>query len=101
MTGRPNARLIVLGYPRLFETGSCGLLAMSTTKRALLNEAADTLASVTSGRAAAAGATFVDTRSFFAGHGVCGATRGSSTSPASSRRTTRTPTATGTASCPH
>ena len=70
----PNARLIVLGYPRLFETGSCGLLAMSTTKRALLNEAADTLASVTSARARAAGATFVDTRSFFAGHGVCGAT---------------------------
>ena len=73
-TRAPNARLIVLGYPRLFETGSCGLLAMSATKRTMLNGAADTLASVISARAQAAGATFVDTRSFFAGHGVCGAT---------------------------
>ncbi|WP_405098913.1 SGNH/GDSL hydrolase family protein [Micromonospora sp. NBC_01412] len=69
----PNARLIVLGYPRLFETGSCGLLAMSTYKRTILNEAADLLASVTAGRAAAAGATFADTRPYFAGHGVCAA----------------------------
>ncbi|KXK59772.1 lipase [Micromonospora rosaria] len=69
----PNARLIVLGYPRLFETGSCGVLAMSAHKRTLLNEAADVLATVTAGRAAAAGATFADTRSHFAGHGVCGA----------------------------
>lgn len=69
----PNARLIVLGYPRLFETGSCGLLAMSSQKRTLLNEAADVLAQVTADRAAAAGATFADTRPTFAGHGVCAA----------------------------
>ncbi|WP_433649759.1 SGNH/GDSL hydrolase family protein [Micromonospora zamorensis] len=67
----PNARLIVLGYPRLFETTSCGWLAMSTYKRTILNEAADVLASVTAGRASAAGATFADTRRTFAGHGVC------------------------------
>ncbi len=67
----PNARLIVLGYPRLFETGWCGLLAMSSTKRQMLNEAADVLAGVTAARAAAAGATFADTRPYFAGHGVC------------------------------
>ncbi|MBX7264638.1 SGNH/GDSL hydrolase family protein [Micromonospora sp. Llam7] len=69
----PNARLVVLGYPRLFETGYCGLFAMSSHKRALLNEAADVLAAVTTDRAAAAGATFADTRPTFAGHGVCGA----------------------------
>ncbi|MEG3637489.1 SGNH/GDSL hydrolase family protein [Micromonospora palythoicola] len=69
----PNARLIVLGYPRLFETRYCGLLAMSTYKRTILNEAADVLAAVTAERAAAAGATFADTRPTFAGHGVCGA----------------------------
>ncbi|MCZ7418056.1 MULTISPECIES: SGNH/GDSL hydrolase family protein [unclassified Micromonospora] len=69
----PNARLIVLGYPRLFETRYCGLLAMSTYKRTILNEAADVLATVTADRAAAAGATFADTRPTFAGHGVCGA----------------------------
>ncbi|MGN9775700.1 SGNH/GDSL hydrolase family protein [Micromonospora sp. H33] len=67
----PNARLIVLGYPRLFETSYCGLFAMSTYKRTILNEAADVLAGVTAARAAAAGATFADTRPYFAGHGVC------------------------------
>ncbi|WP_422732983.1 SGNH/GDSL hydrolase family protein [Micromonospora sp. WMMD558] len=67
----PNARLIVLGYPRLFETGSCGWFAMSSYKRTILNEAADVLATVTAARAAAAGATFADTRPYFAGHGVC------------------------------
>ncbi|MEU5791225.1 SGNH/GDSL hydrolase family protein [Micromonospora purpureochromogenes] len=69
----PNARLVVLGYPRLFETTYCGLLAMSTYKRTILNEAADLLATVIADRARAAGATFADTRPFFAGHGVCAA----------------------------
>ncbi|MFI7437192.1 SGNH/GDSL hydrolase family protein [Micromonospora haikouensis] len=69
----PNARLVVLGYPRLFETTSCGALAMSAYKRTIINEAADLLASVTAGRAAAAGATFADARPYFAGHGVCAA----------------------------
>ncbi|MFY1699270.1 MULTISPECIES: SGNH/GDSL hydrolase family protein [unclassified Solwaraspora] len=71
----PNAELIVLGYPRLFEeVRNCGLFAVSLTKRTIINDAADLLAEVTADRAAAAGATFVDTRSQFAGHGVCGAT---------------------------
>ncbi|MEV1330047.1 SGNH/GDSL hydrolase family protein [Micromonospora costi] len=70
-TRAPNARLIVLGYPRLFELNPCGWLAMSVYKRTILNDAADLLATVIAGRAAAAGATFVDTRPYFAGHGVC------------------------------
>lgn len=70
----PNARLFVLGYPRLFENGWCGVLAMSNYKRTIINEAANLLASVTADRADTAGATFVDVRSVFAGHGVCGAT---------------------------
>lgn len=69
----PAARLVVLGYPRLFETGSCGLLAMSSYKRTILNQAADVLNGVIADRARAAGATFVDARPFFAGHGVCAA----------------------------
>ncbi|MFR9777841.1 SGNH/GDSL hydrolase family protein [Micromonospora sp. MS34] len=69
----PDARLVVLGYPRLFETGWCGLLAMSSYKRTILNQAADVLDSVIAGRAGAAGATYVDARPFFAGHGVCAA----------------------------
>jgi lysophospholipase L1-like esterase len=70
----PGARLVVLGYPRLFETnsGSCGILGMSVAKRQALNSGADSLAGVIASRAAAAGATYVDVRSRFAGHGVCG-----------------------------
>ncbi|MGC0417607.1 SGNH/GDSL hydrolase family protein [Embleya sp. AB8] len=67
----PNARLVVLGYPRLFELGSC-FLGMSDAKRTVLNQAADTLADVTRGRASAANADFADVRNRFAGHGVCG-----------------------------
>jgi lysophospholipase L1-like esterase len=68
----PNARLVVLGYPRLFElTSSCGLLGMSLHKRTTLDQGADALVAVIAGRAAAAGATFVDVRSAFAGHGIC------------------------------
>lgn len=72
-TRAPGARLVVLGYPRLFETsGGCGLLGMSVAKRQALNSGADSLAAIIRSRAAAARATFVDVRSAFAGHGVCG-----------------------------
>src|SRR4030095_9744919 len=65
-------RLIVLGYPRLFElTASCPSSGMSQYKRGLLNHGADTLDQVILTRAAAAGGTFVDVRPTFAGHGVC------------------------------
>ncbi|MFJ8744566.1 SGNH/GDSL hydrolase family protein [Embleya sp. NPDC127516] len=67
----PNARLVVLGYPRLFELGGC-FLGMSTYKRTILNQAADTLADITRGRAGAANADYADVRNRFAGHGVCG-----------------------------
>jgi lysophospholipase L1-like esterase len=68
----PNAQLIVLGYPRIFElSSSCGLFGMSLYKRTVINQGADHLASVIAGRAGAAGATYVDVRSAFAGHGVC------------------------------
>jgi lysophospholipase L1-like esterase len=68
----PNARLVVLGYPRLFElTPTCGLLGMSLHKRTTLDQGADALTTVIAGRAAAAGATFVDVRGAFAGHGIC------------------------------
>jgi lysophospholipase L1-like esterase len=64
----PSAKVIVMGYPRLFETGVCWL---SANKRTTLNNAADILAGVISGRAAAAHFTFVDGRPAFAGHGIC------------------------------
>ncbi|OPC79053.1 lipase [Embleya scabrispora] len=68
----PRARLVVLGYPRLFELGGC-LFGLSEAKRRVLDEAADMLDETTAGRAAAAGADFADVRDRFAGHGVCGA----------------------------
>ncbi|WP_137815948.1 SGNH/GDSL hydrolase family protein [Gandjariella thermophila] len=66
----PSARVVVMGYPRLFATGACWL---SASKRTTLNDAADLLATTIAGRAAAAHFTFVDGRSAFAGHGICAA----------------------------
>ncbi len=69
----PNARLIVLGYPRLFElTATCTVFGLDLAKRTVLDGAADTLAGVVATQAKAAGATFIDVRGVFAGHGICG-----------------------------
>jgi lysophospholipase L1-like esterase len=69
----PNARLVVLGYPRLFElTPSCTVFGLDLAKRTALDGAADTLAGVEASQAASAGATFIDVRGIFAGHGICG-----------------------------
>lgn len=70
-TAAPAARVIVLGYPRLFSASFCWWF--STTKRNALNNAANELSAITAGRVAAAGAGFVyeDTRDNFAGHEVC------------------------------
>ncbi|HET9143842.1 SGNH/GDSL hydrolase family protein [Actinophytocola sp.] len=65
----PAARVIVLGYPRLFTAGSC--FWFSTTKRNALNTAANELSDVIAGRAGAAGFTYEDARDNFAGHEVC------------------------------
>lgn len=66
----PNARLMVLGYPRLYRTGFC-FLAISDERRRRINAVADTLATVTAQRAQAAGATFLDARTTYAGHEIC------------------------------
>jgi hypothetical protein len=68
----PNATVVVLGYPRLFETTpTCGIAGLSLAKRQAMNAAADDLATVIGARAAAAGFRFADVRQIFAGHGVC------------------------------
>jgi lysophospholipase L1-like esterase len=71
----PNARVIVLGYPRLFDTSSatCGIGGMSLAKRRALNAGADVLAGIIRDRAEAAGFTFADVRDRFDGHGACAA----------------------------
>ncbi len=68
----PGATVVVLGYPRLFETtATCGIAGLSLAKRQAMNAAADDLATVISARAGAAGFRFADARPAFAGHGVC------------------------------
>ncbi|MGW5646990.1 SGNH/GDSL hydrolase family protein [Saccharopolyspora sp. NPDC003752] len=67
----PNAKVVVLGYPRLTEQGSCGIPFFSEAKRQRINDGADVLAEVISAQADAAGFTFADARDAFAGHGVC------------------------------
>lgn len=69
----PSARVVVLGYPRLFESRGCPG-GLTPAKRAAVNSGADTLAEVTAAAVAATGGavTFVDVREVFAGHGICG-----------------------------
>lgn len=65
----PNARVVVMGYPRIFKSSWCWWF--STTKRNAVNSAADLLSDVTQGRAVAAGFKYEDVRDNFAGHEVC------------------------------
>jgi len=67
----PSARVVVLGYPHIYQLGGSCWVGLSETKRAAINQSADVLASVISGRAAAYGFTFVDARNSFAGHEIC------------------------------
>ncbi|SNY65707.1 SGNH/GDSL hydrolase family protein [Paractinoplanes atraurantiacus] len=69
----PSARVVVLGYPILFDTSSayCGLAGMSLTKRRALNEGAQVLDDLIAQRAQAAGFVWSDVRDEFQGHGIC------------------------------
>jgi lysophospholipase L1-like esterase len=68
----PNAIVVVLGYPRLFDpTADCPGDGLTTFKRQVLNAAADHLARVIADRAQAAGFRFADVRSPFSGHAIC------------------------------
>jgi lysophospholipase L1-like esterase len=68
----PAARVVVVGYPRLFNGEECNLIArISPGEQSELNAAADLLAVTTRDRAAAHGFGFVDARGPFTGHAVC------------------------------
>ncbi|MGH3734429.1 MAG: SGNH/GDSL hydrolase family protein [Micromonosporaceae bacterium] len=68
----PYARVIVVGYPRLFNGEQCNAVSrISPGEQSELNKTADLLASVTYGRASAYGFRFVDSRSAFLRHAVC------------------------------
>lgn len=71
-TRAPNAKVVVVGYPRLFNGVACNALArISTTEEGQINAAADTLDNAIKARAAAHGFTFEDVRTAFTGHAVC------------------------------
>ncbi|MBW1596205.1 SGNH/GDSL hydrolase family protein [Streptomyces sp. JJ38] len=67
----PNAHVVVLGYPRMYQlNGSCWF-GISERSRAAINAAADDLHDVTSKRAADHGFTYGDVRGAFTGHEIC------------------------------
>ena len=68
----PSARVIVVGYPRIFNGEDCNALTwFSPTEESRLNATADLLNSKTQTAAAAAGFQFANPTTKFIGHAVC------------------------------
>ena len=71
-TRAPNAHVIIVGYPRLFNGQECNLGArISPDEQTALNGVADLLASKTAAVAVAHGFDFVDPRTPFDPHRIC------------------------------
>jgi lysophospholipase L1-like esterase len=70
-TRAPNARVVVMGYPRMYIEPSWWCLGIGETKREAINDVADLLNSVISARAAAHGFRFGDVRPTFDDHELC------------------------------
>ena len=67
-----GARVVVLGYPRIFGGSSCfGTLGISTTERSKANQLAVDLDSVIGARAAAYGFTYKSALASWSTHAVC------------------------------
>jgi lysophospholipase L1-like esterase len=66
----PDARVVVLSYPLIFDTSS-PFCEMSTAKRRALNSGAEVLDAMIKQRAEAAGFVYSEVRDEFSGHGVC------------------------------
>ncbi len=68
----PNARVVVLGYPELYDLSkSSTCIGLSTTDRRDLNAAADELDGQVKAAAGRYGDVFADVRSAFAGREIC------------------------------
>jgi lysophospholipase L1-like esterase len=68
----PNAKVVVLGYPDLYDlskSGSC--IGLSTQDRTALNQGADDLDNALQAAAQANHDTFADVRGQFGGHEIC------------------------------
>ena len=68
----PNAKVVVVGYPRIFNGEDCNAFTwFSPDEEARLNQMADLLNSKTASLAAARGFSFANPTSRFIGHAVC------------------------------
>jgi hypothetical protein len=68
----PNARVVVLDYPRFYHVGVWYCIGLSDTARSKINEGADVLDGLIQTAAARHGFAFADVRSrFAAGHEIC------------------------------
>jgi lysophospholipase L1-like esterase len=68
----PNAKVVVVGYPRIFMGEDCNAATwFSPAEEARLNQTADLLNSRTSAQASAKGFAFANPTSRFIGHAVC------------------------------
>jgi lysophospholipase L1-like esterase len=68
----PNARVVVLDYPELYDLSKSSLcIGLSTTDRTKLNEAADRLDAAIQAAAGRAGDVFADVKGQFSGHELC------------------------------
>jgi lysophospholipase L1-like esterase len=68
----PNARVVVLGYPELYDLSrSSSCIGLSTTDRTNLNQGADQLDSQIQAAAARHGDVFASVRGVFSGHEIC------------------------------
>ena len=71
-TRAPQAKVTVVGYPRIFRGVDCNLLTwFSSTEMSRLNATADLINTTTAGRAGAAGFSFANPTTPFVGHAVC------------------------------
>jgi lysophospholipase L1-like esterase len=69
----PNAEVVVVGYPRLFNGEDCNALTwFSPSEESSLNGTADLLNSKLAAAASAQGFAFANPTSAFIGHAVCG-----------------------------
>ena len=71
-TDAPNAKIVVVGYPDLYDLSkSSTCIGLSTSDRTALDAGADALDSALATAAAANGDTFADVRGQFAQHEIC------------------------------
>jgi len=72
-TDAPNAKVVVLDYPELYDLSRSGFfcLGLSTRDRIALNQGADRLDGAIQAAALANHDTFADVRGQFAGHEIC------------------------------